>query len=509
MPTDPLVPMPINMPTFKGLNTELENSVTEPAWAVELNNLVFDKAGRLAARKGWTKAHSTAISGSPDVRGLHAFGTSSQRDLICHAGTSFYLGTSTLVDITGTTAPAASDNWKFINFNNKCLAFCEGYTPQVFAGGTFTDLSATQAGGMPTTWSGIALAAYGRIWTVDDTKTVVKYSGLLDETDFDASGTLSDASAGYIDLTSVWKGGIDEITAIEAFNGQLVIFGRNSIVIYSGPKYPVTQMSLLENMYGIGCVARDSVQVIGKDLWFLSGSGIRSLGRTVIKDKMPISDISKNVHYLITAIATGLSLGQEVRSVYSESEAFYLITFPSVSLSFCFDIKGQLEDGSYRCTTWTDNVPTAMTTTISGKLYMGEAGYIGRYDGYLDDTATYDITLNSCWFTLGENRYNILKRLKAYLFAGDNFTFTVNWRFDFATTDKSYNKALTVTYTGSEYNVAEYNIGEFGGTPTWITLTVPASGHGSFFRYGFSATVNDFELALQKIDLFAKLGRLN
>ncbi len=66
------------------------------------------------------------------------------------------------------------------------------------------------------------------------------------------------------------------------------------ILVYSGATTPST-ITLADTVAGIGCIARDSIQGTGKDVLFLSNSGVRSFARTVIEKSVPIGDLSKNV----------------------------------------------------------------------------------------------------------------------------------------------------------------------------------------------------------------------
>ena len=69
---------------------------------------------------------------------------------------------------------------------------------------------------------------YGRLWLggVAEEKDVLHYSALLDGDDF----TLINGG-GAFDLKNVW--GKDDIIAIAPFYGQLAIFGKNNIAIWS------------------------------------------------------------------------------------------------------------------------------------------------------------------------------------------------------------------------------------------------------------------------------------
>jgi len=501
---NPLQPLSLGVPAFLGLNTEVQTSVIGPEWATVLNNIVFDSSGRIAARKGWEI--SSTIAGGGKVQALMNYSTGS---IIAATVNKLYLDG---VDITGTIVTPTKDYWKFVQFNSKVIGFQTAHDPIVYAGTSFAPLGAIHGGSMPTTWGGAALAAYGRIWAIDSSKQIIKYSALLDETDFDASGVLTDATAGFIDLKSVWKNGFDEVQAIESHNGNLVIFGKKSILIYATPTLPFSAMALVEDITGIGCIARDSAAVVGEDIWFLSASGVRSLGRTILKDKMPLQDYSKNIRtYLINHTLT-VGTKDSIKATYNEKEGFYLLAVPESNRSFIFDVRRPLEDGSVRVSTWTGTVPTALLSANNDILYMGEDGFVGKYATYLDNATNYSMEYHSGWLTMEEEgtgtRYVIPKQLKALVYVGYNTTFTFGWKFDFASTGFTATKSITGT-ASDEYNITEYNIGEYSGGGTLKQLKMPMKGYGNLFRIEVDVVVPGFEVAIQKIDIYAKLGRTN
>ena len=100
--------------------------------------------------------------------------------------------------------------------------------------------------------------------------------------------------SGNIDISKVWPDGYDEIVALAAHNGLLIIFGKHSIIAYQGAEAPAT-MSIADTVAGVGCVDRDTVQYTGTDVLFLSHTGLKSFGRTIQEKSMPISSLSNNI----------------------------------------------------------------------------------------------------------------------------------------------------------------------------------------------------------------------
>jgi hypothetical protein len=148
-------------------------------------------------------------------------------------------------------------------------------------------------------------------------------------------------TSGTLNINQVWPNGADNITGLAAHNNFLIIFGQRQILVYSGATTPST-ITLADTVAGIGCIARDSIQSTGKDVLFLSNSGVRSFARTIIEKSVPIGDLSKNVRSDLMNIIAGETLAN-IKSVYSETEAFYLLVLPFVKEVFCFDTRGQLQ----------------------------------------------------------------------------------------------------------------------------------------------------------------------
>ena len=238
---------------------------------------------------------------------------------------------------------------------------------------------------------------------VTGNKYTLFFSDTLDGDDW-TGGT-----SGSLDLTTVWPTGFDEIVAIREFNNFLVIFGKQSILLYSGASAPAS-MVLADVITGIGCIARDSVQDTGTDLIFLSDSGVRSLGRTIQEKSNPIGNVSKNVRDDIIQ-RTGLETGN-IKSTYSPENAFYLLFFPSSSLVFCFDMRGTLEDGSNRVTTWPSTKILCGSIGSDGTVFLGTSKGINEYSEFLDDTSPYTMKYYTQPLAFGDpSRLKILKEL--------------------------------------------------------------------------------------------------
>jgi hypothetical protein len=354
----------------------------------------------------------------------------------------------------------------------------------------------------------IAISAFGRLWVANTATntTTISFSDLL------SGHVWSTGTAGSLNVDRVWANGSDEITGLAAHNGFLIIFGKRQILVYANATTPST-MTLTDTVGGIGCIARDSIQSTGKDILFLSNSGVRSFARTIIEKSVPLGDLSKNVRNDLISVVSGETLAN-IKSVYSEKEAFYLLTLPSIKAVFCFDTRTSLQDGSLRVTTWDSIEPTAFLSKRNGDLLIGKNGYIGKYGTYQDHTSLYRFLYYTNHADLGDqNVTSILKRLSTVVIGGTNQDVIFKWGFDFKT---NYQSAIS---TIPEQDTYYYGIAEYGANATVIayysdgvalqTLTVSASGTGKVVQTGYESDINGTALSIQKIEIQSKRGKVS
>ena len=349
----------ISAPGFYGLNTQDSSLDLASGFALSANNCIIDQYGRIGARKGWSALHTTAsaLSGQP-IRTISSVVGADGTEYILAAGNNklFYLSGTTLTALSyggGGVAPTISaSNWQAVSLNGKLYLFQANHDPLVFEPETSTTVYkrvSEMTGYSGTVQSGnTALSAYGRLWNAatGTDKFTIQWSDVLDGAVWD-KGT-----AGDLDTTTVWPKGGDTITGLGAHNGFLYIFGKNNILIYAGATDPTT-MTLQDVVTGIGCISRDSVANTGSDIVFLSKTGVRSLLRTIQEKSAPLRELSKNVRNDLMSYVEG-ETDTTIKAVYSPVDAFYLLTLQNGLVSYCFDTKAALQDGSARVTTWSD-----------------------------------------------------------------------------------------------------------------------------------------------------------
>jgi hypothetical protein len=500
----PLQSINLVAPGFKGINTEDSPISQDPSFAELADNCVIDKRGRVAARKGidLTTTDATEL-GSDRINFIHHFYDSGNNEVIFSTGNNKIMtGTTTLVDATPAAYTITSDEWRILNFNDAAYFFQDGKEPLIYtnAGGlqTFTAYNGTAFSS--TYFCGEAIAAYGRLWIAGNgsDRSVVYWSDLLIGTDF------SGGTSGSIDVSKSWPDGYDEIQALAAHNNFLIIFGRHSILVYQNAFSPAT-MSLADTVAGVGCVDKHSVQHTGTDVLFLSQTGLRSFGRTIQEKSMPLTDLSRNVKQEIVGLIETKT--EAVTSVYSPENSFYLLTFPEFSTTYCFDLRGTLENGAYRVTRWPSSKFKAWERKQDGTLLTGTVSGLGEYAGYSDELDSYRFNYISPGLTFGDpSKLKILKKIRPTLVGANSATVFAKWSYDLETFFKTQSY-IVGDQTPAFFNEGEFNIGEFTGGVLTSRRTINATGDGTIITIGLEADINGFPLSLQEINVLALIGK--
>jgi hypothetical protein len=501
----------IQAPGFMGLNRQDSSIGLDNGFATVADNCVIDKFGRIGARKGWTPEHELLASLADDVKAIGELIDNSGNSYIVAAGSNklFTLVGSTLTEITyggGGTAPTISDDhWQMAPLNGVLYLYQVGHDPLVFepAVSTTTYKRVSEKTGYLGTVqnANCAISAYGRIWSANTAvdKNTVQFSDLL------AGHVLTTGTSGTLNVAQIWPNGADEIIALAAHNGFLMIFGRRQILIYSNAQDPAA-LTLADAISGVGCVARDSVVVTGGDVLFLSDSGVRSIMRTVQEKSAPMREISLNIKDDLIQ-----DIGQEdfasVKAVYSDKEAFYLLSLPQSNVTYCFDMRTSLQNGASRVTTWPKYSPKAFCYTRNKRILLGHNRYIGKYASYLDNDATYRLKYYTNYFDFGSpTAIKILKKVNMTFVGGNGYNITIKYGFDYSNTYYARNLSLgEIPY--AEYGTSEYSIGQYTAGIVYDNQQINASGTGNVLQLGVEALIDNTELSIQKIDCYVKAGR--
>jgi hypothetical protein len=504
----------LSAPGFYGLNTEDSPLDLGAGFALVATNCILDQYGRIGARKGWSRVNSSSGNlGANDVGAIHELVQTDGTLTVLFAGNNkiFKLGTANAVtELTyggGGSAPTiTASNWQTASLNGIAYFFQTGHDPLIYdpAVSTTTYRRVSEKSGYVATvpQANIAISAFGRLWVANTStdKVTISFSDLI------AGHVWGGGTSGTLDVSRVWPNGADEVMGLAAHNDFLFIFGKRQILVYSGASTPAS-LVLSDTVGSIGCIARDTIQSIGSDVVFLSDSGVRSLMRTIQEKSAPLRDLSKNVRFDLNSALASETLAN-LKSVYSEKEAFYLLVLPATFQVYCFDTKQSLQDGASRVTKWDSIAPTSLRSLRNGDLYIGKNGYIGKYGTYLDDTLTYRFAYYTNNADLGNpNQVSILKSVTAIVIGGSNQFLSINWGFDYSGSYRAENIYIP-TQASYEYGVAEYNIAEYTSGVPIKTLSANASGFGKIVQTGYETTINGTSFSLQKIEIQAKDGKM-
>lgn len=527
--TKPLQSLSLGAVGFFGLNTQDSGITIDPAFAALADNCVIDKFGRIGSRKGFEYVTNTTpalgtLNGMLEFRDDLGVDTT-----LAFNGNGFFKKNVTELQSIG--AVSSAGKWKGAVLNDSAFFFQNGEDARVLRGSVGSiETVASVAGSQGTIPQGdVVMAAYGRLFVAgdeDDPFTVYfstvnngfiwgdgtnprGFDAILDPTPPDIPNT-----AGTLNLRTVFTNGPSPITGLGAINGRLIIFCEDAIVIYAdndGTNInldPFT-LRLVEVITGVGCVSPDTVHNTGDDIVFLSKSGVRSLGRTIQEQAQPFNDYSKNVRDDLVDLIRLESNSREIKGVYSETNAFYLVHFPSASETYCFDTRQLLPDGSARVTRWP---LTTFSYLYQGRddLYVGKPNDLATYSGFSDNGTPYLMDYKGTFQDLGDATVvKFLKRIRAAVVGSSSQQVTFNVLYDYEddrNLERTFNTSIKATGTAL-YGLAEFGEDVYAGGQTLDNIQIPASGSGTVVQIGLKSEISLAALSLQKLDLYLKTGR--
>ena len=505
-----LVSSSIAAPGFYGLNTQ-ESSVTlSSGYALQADNCVIDSEGRLGARKGYVYQTTTGGTAS-SLQGIHDFvGHTGHLDYLSWGNGKIYKGLGTLTDLnvnalSGVTITA--NDWQAASLANNVYLAQAGHPMIKVNSSVVASVHDTSSSAPHPVFSWVN-SAYGRLWAGGTpTNTYTLYiSDLL-------TGEFHGGSSAVLDLREVWTNGGDEIVSVAGFNGRIIVFCKRCVVILSDDSSAdlaiiTANIRVVEILENVGCVSKDSIQAVGDDIYFLSNSGLRSLNRIIQEKSNPLADLSINVRDDLVKIINTYS-NDNVTSIYSAANAFYLLIFPSSKLIYCFDTRGRLENGGLRVTKWVDSPILSGLSAFDGTLYLGLVDGIAKYSAYQDNGVSYYLAYRTNYFDFDQPTVNkILKSVGVTVIGGSGQNFSVKVGTDYTDQPRSYNRSVKQSGT-SEYDVAEYDVAEYSGGGLTDRIKVAVGGQGSVLQLGFEAYINGDQLSIQKFDVYVKQGRTN
>lgn len=508
-----LQPLDLVAPGFRGINTVQAGSLLDPSYCVQAQNAVIDTSGRLAARFGTVTQTTTPIGGNLPI--LYSFefvqGNNTFQQLVTWAGgISNNLTNPAANNIKGSVV-ATNGQWFFGNFNNKVIGFQSGQKPIVWNGsGNFATIVESQ-GTAPT--GGVGCTAFGRVWCLASDGQTIRYSGLLDETDWGS------ASSGTIDMHTIWSAGTDTVTAICAFNASLVVFGNNHIVFFTDGRGSMlgldpTQAYVFDVIASTGCFSQWTVQQIGEgDMVFLGPNGLQSIQNLQNARSFPMVNLTKYVRDDLLAQVTGETVAT-VRSSYNNLTGQYLLLLPNSGNIWCADLRRiYIDSQGDECaimTTWAMTATASHATTQHNFTYLARTpGTVAIYSGNVDEGAQYTFSYVSGWLNLGEQvaqKIKMLKRFEAIIFSGGANAVNFQWNTDFNSNGSTAVLSIAATGVSSQYGLGQYGVSQYAGGTSLSLLKYDARARGQYYQIGISAPISSL-FALQQIQLAVKIGR--
>jgi hypothetical protein len=536
MPTKQLNPLVLDSVGVFGLNTQANASSLDHRWLVNADNIMINSEGRLTSRKG-IQAISATVGNYP-VKSMHwhqyVNGTanliSSANNKIWKINSSAVPQVNTQQTFAGTPQTITGDNWQWIQYDDDSIGVQAGHRPIHFTSdtGVWSDLEDTASYSASTNITtfdpSTMLSQYGRLWAAGFTedKQTILYSRTLEHHKWTGTGS------GALNMKSVW--GYDDIVALESFNGKLIIFGKNNIAIYNDPFDPsATTFALDEVIQGVGCIARDSIQAFGDDVLFLAADGVRSLNRTKIQDKMPLTDLTKNVKNDIIKHITS-SNPEDIKSEYNTSGGYYVLSFTGINETYILDFKVINPDNTPRITKWLfdkNRSPKSFLSLSTGQLYLGLGssnfnGVIATYDNYYDldysgSTAvykTYQTTFKTVWMDFGvPHSAKLLKQFSCVIDGGREQDVTVKWFRDYNITQgnsATFNLTPVSSGTTAVYGASTSLFGTSKYSPLFFPreYKVNMSKSAKTVQIEMINLINGFKGSLQSMTVLAKEGKI-
>ena len=506
-------------PGFMGLNLEESPTALGPEWAAVANHCVLDEEGRIGSRKGLAmNIQETGVL----IETISEFvAENGDTTLFSAGGLNIYRGyAAPLIPLTFPVDYVVTDNnWQMIQFNNRFFFVQKDhqmlmYNPTSTTPDTLEAVDTAAAPVGPDDAPNCGTAGEGHLWVggFPSAEQWVFWSGLLDGTDFVAS------DSGQLNLSEAWPNGHDEVVGIIVHNANLYIFGRVSILVYSGAGDPTNELQLVDTINRIGCVARDSIVALGRDIYFLDANGVRSMARTIQEKSVPIGDVSANVDKDIEALLIRETEQGRIRAEYSPENFFYVIIFPTSETVYVFDTRGKTESGGARATLWPSMfgpAPRCCVRTKNQQTFFGGQDGIYRYEGSVD--VLKDFALSTVDFkyrlhpqTFGEHvTVKFPKQVDVVFFGGLGQCLKLSWAFDYREPAANQIQNCFIALDIAEYNIGQYGIDEYSGDNSFISETkYNVWGSGKRVTYELSMNVDKQRISIQELNLQALKGRI-
>lgn len=540
----------LSAPGYFGLNLEDAPIDMDQRYCLQADNAVIDRFGRLGARKGFDPLLQAMPDTAAKVESIGQVIDGNTKRIIAGvstAGGNFIwelenvnTGSPSATQITlpvGFTLPTA--NVQIIDFAGYGVIL-SGAEVLILRNGSLSVISdGTDGAGAgfipPQDISGPLLntldfstgtAAYGRLWLSGGSggEETIYYSSLQNPFqwyDGKDAPTNNFNTGGVIDVFEAWPLGKDRIVDIAGHNNMLVVFGRNSILVYGNPQGdPAAEggIYLADTIKNIGLVDKDALASDGRDLLFMDDTGLRSLGRTIQEQSAAIGDLTRTVRTELTREMSKAVLAGGVELVYDPTESFVLIVFRGSNDVWVADTRMPMQDGAYRITRWPGApINCGFYDDATEKLLLGCSDFVpvAEYTGTVDfSDKIYNFKYQSPILSFGDPvRSKFVKQIDYLVVSGQSeANATGTWQY-VGLRPYEKNRYITLAgglasyygpFSGYLYNQALYGQGE----EVVRSYKLNADGSGENVIVKFASEVNNSICSLQQINIQALLGRI-
>ena len=557
MPVQPITSIPIQSPGFYGLNTADSPVGMSISFAAIADHCVIDNFGRIGSRQGFqtlTTNPETTYGDWPCQRAWQFVDITGVPWQFSAAGGKLWdnnMGSGVATELIGYSGNQDENNWQMVSLGDTAYFVQEFSKPHKFLPTDPDNVSlvdTAKGGSYPPPEIGYpscACTGFGRLFMggFENNKGLIVYSDLNEGQELSFVGT--------IDVNQYWPNGTDVVTAIEIHNDFLIVFGQRSILVYGNPNGipDIYTIELIDTLSNIGCIARDSVAAVGTDLLFLDASGLRAFGRTVQEKSMPVGNLSANVKSDIEAAITE-STPADIVGFYNPEDSLYTLSFAEQALTYAFDTKLPLDNGTLKTTVWTNRYIRCGFRSISGRTFYGGQGGLYEYKGNVDltridfgnsvqgfpyvapgavvkylpngDIDAYPIRFRYWTHTQtfeAPSKLKFLKEIEVVVVGGAGAELFLKWRFNYSNPESSVGltqigeelyyydgqekQAIDTTAWKDAYESAKYS----GGAGIVASKQLKVWGSGRVVAIGFEANVVSNHFSVQEMNIQSLLGR--
>ena len=552
----------ISAPGFQGLNTEDSPLQQDPGFALEADNCVIDKFGRIGSREAfdnYTNNDNVPYSSNPamvtETKQVYQLGggvLGTTRHDLGVVGHLQYSGAGSLVQedyyivrfdgedmnaisYPSLTTPANLLKADIVYFNDAIYIFSranialkyDGTITNLFSGTIDVDYIPPRddTGIIANNIDGdVGCSAYGRLWVsgVNNDYNTIYYSDLLIASQwYDGRAVPADTqnTGGIIDVSQYWPNGGDRIVSIQAHNNFLIIFGRQSILLYSSVNAfadpaDVGGLILQDAISSMGAISRDAVTNIGSDLLFVDDSGVRSLGRTIQEKSVPIGDLTANVKRDISNIIRD-EPNDAISLFYMPDKNLVVCNFGDSEQAYAIEMRAPSATGGQKITRWTGctfrrGMYVEQEDTVYTLLAGKDTGGALWYDNYLAwNGEPYTMTYGSNAFTFGDAvRQKFLKKVDfTFVSTFSDANAVIKWGYGGFLTDST--TKVVSAQVPALYGISEYTVAEFGpGLTTLKRYRTNTKGSGDLVRVGLDVDIAGNSLSIQEINVQTLMGRI-